>query len=270
MAENIIKTIYLRLLHNETHFRFHQEVAAAAASVDAAALHFGDLAARHAELLAALAAAIEVIVKSAITEEIHALDVERYNLYRGLVAASKAALRHYDPGVRAAAGRVRIVVKFYRYAITMDYEEKSGVVQSLTEDLMSAEYAADAAESGIAEWVAKLAAANAAFNERMAARDKERVRRRRVPVKAARRAIDHIYYKLVDRVNSYIYDGSPNAAALNGFVDKVNVITKRFALLIPKPKSKKGAAVNAAAGASEAASAPPGLVAAGVRDSSAD
>jgi len=60
-----------------------------------------------------------------------------------------------------------------------------------------------------------------------------------IAVKGARAAIDKIYARIRNRVNSYVDEDTPNQA-VDAFVAQLNVITKRFNTLAARHHHKKG------------------------------
>jgi len=227
MAEPNINKIFLRSQRNDAHFQFHTEVAALIREIGAGMLFIGDLAPKYAAQLSTLDDALKVIVKSPITEELLDADKARDETYRGLAALVKAMSCDTDPAARAAAHRVQIVLDTYGNVAVKNYEEETGAVYNLVQDLKSAKYAGDVAAAGLTVWVDRLARLNNAFTTLLTSRDNETAARSHIVVKDARRDIDNTYRKIAFRVNSHV-GGEVGAAEISAFVTKMNIIIKRF------------------------------------------
>jgi len=243
-AENYAAIIWVHLnqLRNEEHFTFHSEIAALLGGASAQTLRAADLIPRHAARLAALDAALQTIRKSPRTEEIQKADKERDDAYRALRGFNKVMLLSENSGIRAAAARIQIVIDTYKSVLGMNYEEETGTVHNLVQDLKSEKYADDVTLAGLTPYVLKLESRNNNFKSALNTRDEETAaatRAAHIPVKEARAGIDKIYARIRDRVNSYVDDETPDSA-LNAFVAQINVITKRFNTLAAHHHHKKG------------------------------
>jgi len=236
MNDAVIHEIRLAGQHNDAHFQFHSETAALVGASDAAALHIDDgLPQRHAAQLAELDEALKKILKSPITAQIHEADKKRDEAYKGLAAFNKAMLLHSDRTIRAAAERVQIVIDTYGNVVNKSYEEESSAVYNLVQDLASPKYAPDAEAAGLTQWVSKLGAANDRVASLIAVRDNETAAKSHVNTKAARTAIDRTYKKIASRVNSHA--GEDATPAIENFVNKMNIIVKRFNTLLKQQQS---------------------------------
>jgi hypothetical protein len=229
-AENYAAILWVPLsqLRNEEHFTFHSEIAALLGAANVAALD----------------AALQRIVKSPRTEEIHKADKDRDDAYRALTGFNKVMLLSETPAVRAAAGRVQIVVDTYKSVLGMNYEEETGTVYNLVQDLKSGKYAADVTLAGLTPYVLKLEQRNNDFKNLLNTRDEETAAATgtaHIAVKDARASIDKIYARIRNRVNSYVDEDTP-VPALDAFVAQLNVISKRFNTLAARHHhhNKKG------------------------------
>jgi hypothetical protein len=147
-----------------------------------------------------------------------------------------------SPQIRAAAARAQIVIDTYKSVLGMNYEEETGTIHNLVQDLKSEKYADDAALAGLTPYVAKLEQRNNAFKALLNTRDEETAAAAgpaHVAVKDARAAIDKIYARIRLRVNSYADDETPNPA-IDAFVAQLNVIVKRFNTLAAHHHKKGG------------------------------
>ena len=101
---NINKIDFTRM-RNDEHFQFHVEFRALVHKYDAAKLNIAAQFQTYLPLFDREDTALKKIMKSAVTAEIQAADKERDNVFRGMTDAQKAALKHFDPQVQAAARR---------------------------------------------------------------------------------------------------------------------------------------------------------------------
>jgi hypothetical protein len=239
MSEVIIIKTKMERLHSEEHFQFHKETADLIGKTDAETLHAEDLTPKHAAKIVTLDTALQKIVKSPRTEQIHAADRERDETYRGLVGLNKVMALHHDSATRAAAGRVQIVIDTYGSVLGLNYEEETGTIYNLVQDLKSERYAADVALVGLTPWVLKLEQRNNAFQALLNARDEENAAGCHIAVKDARQKVDKIYARIRNRVNSYVDDETANPA-LEAFITQLNIIAKRFNTLAARHRKKGG------------------------------
>ena len=243
-AENYAAIIWVHLnqLRNEEHFTLHSEIAALLGGASAQTLHAADLIPRHAARLAALDAALQTIRKSPRTEEIQKADKERDDAYRAFRGFNKVMLLSDNAQIRAAAVRVQIVIDTYKSVLGMNYEEETGTIHNLVQDLKSEKYAGDVTLVGLTQYVNKLESRNNNFKSLLNLRDEETAAATgsaHIAVKDARASIDKIYIRLRGRVNSYVDDETPNPA-LDAFTAQFNVIAKRFNTLAAHHHHKKG------------------------------
>ena len=243
-AENYAPILWVKFSHlrNEEHFTAHSEIAALLGGASAGTLHADDLIPKHAAQLAALDAALQTIRKSPRTEQIHNADKERDDAYRALTGFNKVMLLNDSAQIRAAAARIQIVIDTYKSVLGMNYEEETGTIHNLIQDLKSEKYAGDVNLAGLTPYVLKLESRNNVFKSLLNTRDEETAAANgsaHVAVKDARAGIDKIYARIRNRVNSYVDDETP-VPALDAFVAQLNVITKRFNTLAAHHHHKKG------------------------------
>jgi len=240
-AENYAAILWIPFsqLRNEEHFTCHSEIASLLGGASAGTLHADDLIPKHAARLASLDAALKRIVKSPRTEQIHNADKERDNAYRALTGFNKVMLLNDSAQIRAAAARAQIVIDTYKSVLGMNYEEETGTIHNLVQDLKSDKYSDDVNLAGLTPYVLKLESRNNNFKSLLNTRDEETAAANgsaHVAVKDARAGIDRIYARIRNRVNSYVDDETPVPA----FVAQLNVITKRFNTLAAHHRHKKG------------------------------
>jgi hypothetical protein len=243
-AENSSAIAWVRCtqLRNEEHFTFHSEIAALLGRTDAETTRAADLTPKHAARFAVLDKALQRIRKSPRTEELQKADKERDDAYRALRGFNKVMLLSDNAAIRAAASRIQIVIDTYKSVLGMNYEEETGTIYNLVEDLKSHKYAADASFIGLTPYVSKLETRNNLFKSQLSARDGETAAENgaeHVAVRDARLKLDNIYAKIRDRVNSYADEDAPNAER-DAFVAELNVITKRFNILAGRHHKKGG------------------------------
>ena len=235
MSDTIIAKTRADKLRNEEIFTFYMEVAGLISATDAETLNSGDLTPKFAARLAAL----QKISKSPRTEEIHNADKERDNAYRALTGFNKVMSLSDNPEIREAARRVQIVIDTYGSVRGLNYEEETGVIHNLVQDLKSDNYSAAVTLIALTPYVSKLEDRNNNFKTLLNTRDEETAAGPHIAVKDARLKTDNIYARIRDRVNSYVDDETANPK-LETFITQLNIIVKRFNTLAARHHRKGG------------------------------
>jgi len=221
-----ILSIHLPSFHNAEHFKFHTNARNIVAKHNPQALGLQALYDPYAALIDKEDEAFKKIVKSELTEQIHALDKERDGYYTGLTGAVRHALKHYDAKVVAAATRVQIVLKTYGNPTAKRYDEETSLLYNLLQEL-NGKYAADVTAAAVSGWVQKLAATNEAFDALLQTRRGEYNERNDLVLRECRLEVDAAYNAIRERVNAgVVFEGPEKYAAfikeLNGLIAENN------------------------------------------------
>jgi hypothetical protein len=108
-----IDKIQLLILRNDAHFQFHTEFRDLVMKHGAEALKVKPQFQAYLPLYDREDEALKKIVKSEFTAKIHEADKARDDIYTGMAEMNAAALKHFSPQTREAAGRLKIVFDTY-------------------------------------------------------------------------------------------------------------------------------------------------------------
>lgn len=225
-------------LHNEEHFQFHSSVAELITVSNPAALKIEAQATLYQAELAKELEAINVIRKSAISDDLVEADNVRDKIFRGMCNQVKSAVLHFNADVQEAAKRAQIVLDTYGNVAVKNYDAETGAIISLVNDFKTT-YAADAAKAGITEWVEELALSNKAYDDLKNNRYTDDATKTIVRMKQQRNAVDQAYRVLQARINALII--VEGAASYSAFVAELNKRIEGFenTLAIRKGKARK-------------------------------
>jgi hypothetical protein len=212
-------------LRNDAHFQFHTEFRDLVATHDAEALKIKPQFTAYLLLYGREDEALKKIAKSEFTAKIHEADKARDDIYIGMEEMAVAALRHFNPEVRDAAARLKIVFDTYGNVASKSLDEETSAIHNILQEL-EGKNAPDAAAVGIAQWAAELKARNNAFEALVKERDAEGASKTNVVMKEARRAIDLAFRQLCDIINVYmVLEGE---SAYEGFARTLNEVIGRY------------------------------------------
>ena len=215
-----LNALLFRFLPNEAHYGFFEkatrELADAGDDVKAAV---GPLAAALNDWFATETANLVWYRKSTLTAGIAAARQRLNGALVGLSAQVNAARYSILPGVAAAAGRLRIMLKNYGSVTRKPYQQEIGASTAILSHL-SGDFAADVQTAGVADRVAEIGDALAEFAGLMEQRDARMLDKPQLGFPETRRGIENIWRQIVTRVNAGAeLDLSPGFAA---FVNAVN------------------------------------------------
>jgi hypothetical protein len=220
-----IKSTDLTKMHNDEHFQFLTEVKDLLAQYSGA-LTGTTLGAQFTECFTNEDTALRKIVKNINTENLELADMARDNTFQGLAASVKAALKHYNPQVVAAAKRLQIVFDTYGNIHNLPKNKETSAVYNLLQEL-TGNYAHDVKTLGIEGWVQQLETDNTAFESLVKQRNNEQAAASQLVMKECRAAINRVYYDIVERINALMLINGDEAYLefvnkLNNFIDRYN------------------------------------------------
>jgi len=123
-----IHTIHLR---NDEHFQFHTEFRDLATKETPQKLKIQGQFEAYLPLYGREDEALKKINKSSLTVQIQEADKARDEIFLGMAETAKAALRHFNPEVRAAAGRLKVVFDTYGNVAVKPLNEQTSAVYNL-------------------------------------------------------------------------------------------------------------------------------------------
>ena len=225
----------LSRLRNEEHFQFQTEFKVLVENNTAAALgvdvQFHDYMLQYKDEEEAL----DVIRKSAVTEDLAEADKCRDATFRGLSDAVKSATRHYNQQIKHAAIRLQTVFDHYGNLSRKPFDEETATITSLTTDLKTT-YANEIIIVGINDWVLELINNNSQFETIKNKRYDEEAGKTQLSMKDVRPAIDKIYRTIVQRINALIIvNGESNYSS---FVTELNLRIQHYKHLLAKRKGR--------------------------------
>jgi hypothetical protein len=147
--------------------------------------------------------ALVAITKSATTEEVETADKNRDFTFRGLADKVTNSLNHYDPVVREAARRTKVIFDGYGNLVPKPDDEESGFISSLIADLRT-KVSSEIQILTIVEWIDELERLNNVFIALEATRNSEEATRTELRMKQVRVEVDAAYKKIVKRINALI------------------------------------------------------------------
>jgi hypothetical protein len=231
-GENFLKNNAMKItkidasrLRNDEHFQFHTNFKTLVSKAGAAALNVQPQFEAYLTLYAQEDEALKKIMKSAITADIQDADKQRDLLFRGMTDANKSALNHFNPAVREAAKRLKIVFDTYGNLAQKPLNEETSGIYNLLQDL-NGKYAQDAATAGLTDWMAELGASNAAFDQLTIARYEESGMKTDLVMKECRKAVDEAYRALIERINAYALIAAD--AAYADFIPTFNAVIEKY------------------------------------------
>jgi len=223
-----IEKIHINHLRNDTHFQFHTEFRSLVEKHGAAALKIKPQFDAYLPLYEREDIALKKIVKSALTAQIHEADKARDEIYTGMVGTNTNALKHFNPEVRAAATRLKIVFDTYGDIANKSLIDETSAVYNILQDLQG-KYAADTATVGISSWASELKTLNESFEQLMRDRFDEATARTDIVLKQARSEADTSYYEICERINALaLIEG---VSAYEPFIRSWNTVVAKFRMV---------------------------------------
>ncbi|NOR74983.1 MAG: hypothetical protein GQ525_07470 [Draconibacterium sp.] len=183
------------------------------------------------------AEALDVIRKSAITDEIADADHLRDLTYRGLCDTVKGATKHFLPAKQEAAERVQVAIDHFGNINTKPYNEQTASINTLVNDLET-EYADDINTLNMQDWITELKAKNEAFEALMDERYSDDAGKTQLKMKDVRKEIDEAYTTITDRIDALgIVNGTETYAP---FVKELNKRVEKFNNTLAIRKGRNG------------------------------
>jgi len=216
-------------LRNDAHFQFHTEFRDLVILRGAVTLKVKPQFDAYLPLYDRVDEALKKIVKSEFTAKIHEADKARDEIYMGMVETNTAALKHFNPQVREAAGKLKIVFDAYGDVAHKPLNEETSAIYNILQELQG-KYIPDVETVGIAYWVVELRNRNETFEKLVKERFDEAAGKTDIVLKEARAQLDKAYQIIVERINALaVVDG---ATAYETFIRTMNaVIAKYMAIL---------------------------------------
>jgi hypothetical protein len=198
-----IASLYLHNQRNAAHYQFQTDFNSTIIKYTPQALGIVDDYASYLPLLEDEGVALVAITKSATTEELEVADNNRDFTFRGLADKVTNSLNHFNPEVREAAKRVKVIFDTYANLVPKPDDEESGLITSLIADLRT-KVSAEIVTLAIVDWIEELERQNNVFIALQATRNSEEAKRSDLRMKKVRVVVDAAYNKIVKRINALI------------------------------------------------------------------
>jgi hypothetical protein len=215
-------------LRNNAYFQFHTEFHDLVEQHNAETLKIKPLFDDYLPLYNRVEDALKKIVKSEFTAKIHEADKARDEIYLGIVETNTAALRHFNPTVRQAAERLKILFDTYGNVVNKPLNEETSAIYNILQELKG-KYTADAESVGLTEWVIELETRNQTFEALVKERfDETASRTTDIVMKQARAQLDEVYKTIVERINALaVVEG---VESYEVFIKTLNAVIAKYAV----------------------------------------
>lgn len=231
-----ITSLNLSRLRNAGHYQFQTDFNSIITKYTPQALGIAEDYAMYAPLLADEGIALVAITKSATTDEIVIADADRDIAFRGLADQVANSQNHFNPQVREAALRVRVIFDGYGNLARKPYDEETGLITSLIADLR-ATVSTEIVTLTLTDWIAELERQNNLFVSLESTRNSEEANRTELRMKNLRVEVDAAYKKIVKRINALIVINGE--ATYTEFVKELNARISRAQDAIAQSKIRK-------------------------------
>jgi hypothetical protein len=217
--------IDLAQLRNDAHFQFNTEFRDLLMAANSEILKVKPQFDFYLTLFKQEDEAVKKIVKSALTDEIEAIDRQRDTVFRGLADFCHAALNHFKPETAAAAKHLQTVFGTFGNVARKPLNEETSAIYNLLQELKG-EYAADIKTLGAADWVTELETVNNNFEKLVKERYEESAQRSSLVLKEVRAAIDDACRSIIKRIDALmLVEGGEQYA---DFIRRLNVVIEKY------------------------------------------
>jgi hypothetical protein len=197
-----IDSFYRKNLRNDEHFQLNTEFRDLIIKEGAENLKEGEQFAAYQSSYNKEDEGIKRVSKSLFTEKIQEADKARDDIYSGMVEINEGSLKHYNPSVREAAKKLKILFDTYGNLSHKPLNEQTSAVNNILQELKG-NYLEATRTVQIDGWANELEARNNAFDVLVKGRADEAAAKTDVVVKQARVELDGAYDAVVERINAY-------------------------------------------------------------------
>ncbi|MDR1198942.1 MAG: DUF6261 family protein [Prevotellaceae bacterium] len=228
--KKFISTIALKSLRNNMHFAFMRSILELLQTQAANTAHITEQLSAFAAIVADEDAALDIVKRYELTEQIHDEDHRRDTAFYGMREIIRSCMRHFDADKRDAAMRLDAVFEDYKKAPKKPLPEESADLHNLVQKLEALN--ADIALLEIADWFAEMKQANDNVMAFTASRESEAAARAQFKMKNIRAEADAEYAEITARLEAAATLEGDNAynslfAEINARITEYNVILSR-------------------------------------------
>jgi len=221
-----IQKIRLRDMRNDAHFQFMTEFRDLMVRCGAQNLKIAPQFNEWLVLYGREDESLKRIVKSAITQQIHAADKARDDIFSALSGLNDVYLKHYDADIAAASKRLKVIFETYGNIAKKPINDQTSAINNILQDLRSPKYIGDSRLSGLVPWMDELEKRNNTFEILVKERFDEAASKSGIVLRDARHSVDDSYRKICEIINVFII--LEGAAAYDTFVKTLNVIIQKY------------------------------------------
>jgi hypothetical protein len=164
------------------------------------------------------------------TEKKAEIDKLRDDIYMGLTAAIRAAIRNFDLSVRDAANHVYKLLNNYGDVAHANYDAETIAIDSIITHLQSDDYIQDVNLLNLQPWMDKLNEVNTQFKQYVEETHQEAIKKPQISAKESRKQTDEALQKITSRVEALITLNNPDTYM--PFVREYNELVEHYNLLV--------------------------------------
>ncbi len=222
---------------NAQHVQFHTDFSAVVDKYSAAKLGIDKLYKEYVKLFSSEKESLNLVSKSATTQEIGNADIRRDTAFRGVRNSVKVYLDHYIDDTVDAAKRMKILFDTYGNIAYSTYDEETAQITALVGELDTT-YREDVKKLNLVEWIKEMNSANLEFDSLKRSRYSEAVSKVDVKMKDIRIDVDEVFEAIVRRVNALIEINGE--AAYKPFVKELNARIESYNSTLSMKGKKSG------------------------------
>ena len=223
-------------MRNDEHFQFHTEFRDLIQKETPQKLKILDQYNAYLPLYQREDEALNTIKKSSLTAQILQADKARDRAFSGISKTAKAALNHYNPQVREAARRLKILFDTYGNISKKPVNEQTSATYNLLQELQGS-YAQAAEAANIKQWSEELQTLNNTLSDLMRRRVDEAASKTVIVLKTARSELDQSYAAICERINALaLVEGE---SEYESFIKKLNVVIAKYAMALSVRAGKR-------------------------------
>ena len=222
-----IKRVDFSKFRNNEHFQCQTEFKALVDEFNADTLKINPIfSMEYCPAYHALDEALIKIIKSSFTDLRSDADRQRDQTFRGLINTVNAGLNHFDPDVKEAARKLKIVFDRFGNVAQLPLNEETSAIYNMVQEVTE-KHAADANTLSIVPWLNKLKADNQAYEALVTGGQTDETTKTELKAKETRTEIDKIVRRIFERVEAMIViEGERGFAE---FVRRLNLLLDKYA-----------------------------------------
>jgi hypothetical protein len=174
----------------------------------------------------------KIIRKSDISNLKAESDHARDDIVAGIKKILEAASHHFDPKIREAAYRLKIVFDTYNQPVTIieqPYDSETTSINNLVQE-WETKYSSDLEINGLTNWVTELKERNNAFDELTRRYSEQLAERPSLLPKEVRKETDELYKQIILVISANIIqeEAEGKNSIYEPFVNELNVLIKHY------------------------------------------